>query len=326
MMTAPLITVIMPAYNSVQYIEKAIKSVLNQTYSRLELLIIDDGSNDGTREIINQQRQIDDRIHLICLDNQGSGAARNEGLRRANGEYIAFIDADDYYDQNFLLQGMRLAEQGCDCIVYNYQRFNSDQETLYRVEPTPLKSYSAVWNKLYRKECWDNLSFPQNMKIEDFEVVPIAVGSAKKIGFVSDTFYYYRIHQISITHQTDINEAREAVKACQLLFENMKKKAVSFNQDDLALYINSFLYSHLYTCMSRLSTKDEKKAAFNIITTYSKALNKQVFNSAKTLVAPSKSKQLRNDLMTTLFNAGYFNLGLLLVNSMAKLFGKRGVK
>ena len=75
MMTAPLITVIMPVYNSVQYVETAIKSVLNQTYSQLELLIIDDGSNDGTREIINQQRQIDDRIHIICLDNQGSGAA-----------------------------------------------------------------------------------------------------------------------------------------------------------------------------------------------------------------------------------------------------------
>lgn len=326
MMTAPLITVIMPVYNSVQYIEKAIKSVLNQTYSQLELLIIDDGSNDGTREIINQQQQIDDRIHLICLDNQGSGAARNEGLRRATGEYIAFIDADDYYNQNFLLQGMRLAEQGYDCIVYNYKRFNDQQETLYYVEPTPLKSYSAVWNKLYRKECWDNLSFPQNMKIEDFEVVPIAVGSAKKIGFISDTFYYYRIHQTSITHQTDINEAREAVKACQLLFANMKKKTVSFPKDDLATYINSFLYSHLYTCMSRLSTKDEKKAAFEIIATYSKTLNKQVFNSPKTLVAPSKLKQLRNDLMTTLFSAGCFNLGLRLVDLMAKLFGKKGVK
>ncbi|OYS57456.1 hypothetical protein CBF93_09390 [Limosilactobacillus reuteri] len=325
-MTAPLITVIMPAYNSVQYIEKAIKSVLNQTYSQLELLIIDDGSNDGTREIINKQRQIDERIQLNCLDNQGSGTARNEGLRRANGEYIAFIDADDYYDQNFLLQGMKLAEQGYDCIVYNYQRFNGDQETLYRVEPTPLKSYSAVWNKLYRKECWDNLSFPQNMKIEDFEVVPIAVGSAKKIGFVSDTFYYYRIHQISITHQTDINEARETVKACQLLFENMKKKTVNFPKDDLATYINNFLYSHLYTCISRLGTRNEKNIAFEIIATYSQTLNKQVFNSAKTLVASSKSKQLRNDLMTTLFSAGYFNLGLLLVNSMAKIFGKRGEK
>ena len=70
MMTAPLITVIMPVYNSVQYVETAIKSVLNQTYSQLELLIIDDGSNDGTRDIINQQQQSDDRIRLICLDNQ----------------------------------------------------------------------------------------------------------------------------------------------------------------------------------------------------------------------------------------------------------------
>ena len=90
MMTAPRITVIMPVYNSVQYVETAIKSVLNQTYSQLELLIIDDGSNDGTREIINQQQQSDDRIRLICLDNQGSGAARNKGLRRGTGEYVAF--------------------------------------------------------------------------------------------------------------------------------------------------------------------------------------------------------------------------------------------
>ena len=134
------------------------------------------------------------------------------------------------------------------------------------------------------------------------------------------------MHQISITHQTDINEARETVKACQLLFENMKKKTVNFPKDDLATYINNFLYSHLYTCISRLGTRNEKNIAFEIIATYSQTLNKQVFNSAKTLVASSKSKQLRNDLMTTLFSAGYFNLGLLLVNSMAKLFGKRGVK
>ena len=325
-MVSPLITVIMPVYNSVQYIEEAIKSVLTQTYSQLELLIIDDGSNDGTREIINQQKALDDRIQLICLQNQGSGAARNEGIRRANGDYIAFIDADDYYDPNFLLKGIELIKKGYDCIVYNYQRFNGDQETLYRVEPTPLNSYSAVWNKLYQRECWQNLLFPQDMKIEDFEVIPIAVGSAKKIGYVPDTFYYYRIHQTSITHQTDIGEAREAVKACQLLFENMKRKAVSFNQSNLVIYINSFLYSHLYTCISRLSTRDEKKAALHIITTYSKALNTQVFNSSKTLVASSKLKQLRNDLMIALFKAGWFNGGLLLVNLMAKLFGKRGVK
>ena len=96
----PLISIIVPAYNASKYIENTVKSILNQTYNNIEVMIINDGSTDDTELIIQEIINSDSRIKLISTENLGAGHARNEGLKNSNGQYIRFCDSDDFYPEN----------------------------------------------------------------------------------------------------------------------------------------------------------------------------------------------------------------------------------
>ena len=98
----PLVSVIMPAYNSEKYLGKSIESALAQAYEKFELIIVDDGSKDGTKSIVEQYAKNDIRIKLLEQANQGVSAARNKGLDTATGEYVAFLDSDDLWDADNL--------------------------------------------------------------------------------------------------------------------------------------------------------------------------------------------------------------------------------
>lgn len=106
----PLVSVIMPAYNSEKYIGKSIESVLAQDYQAFELLIIDDGSKDRTKNIAEQYAERDARIRVFSQPNQGVSVARNKGLDVATGKYVAFLDSDDWWDANNLSNMVKTAE------------------------------------------------------------------------------------------------------------------------------------------------------------------------------------------------------------------------
>ena len=103
-MDNPLISVIIPVYNSEKYLERALDSVLNQTYKDLEIIVVDDGSTDGSGKIIAKYQKKDPRIISIRQKNSGQAAARNAGIRLAKGEFLAFLDGDDAYDKDFILK------------------------------------------------------------------------------------------------------------------------------------------------------------------------------------------------------------------------------
>src|SRR5690554_7984530 len=94
----PKISVIIPVYNKAPYLEQCLNSVINQTYKNLEIIIIDDGSTDNSLEICEKYRKKDERIQLISQENQGVSVARNKGIQKASGEWIYFLDADDYLE------------------------------------------------------------------------------------------------------------------------------------------------------------------------------------------------------------------------------------
>lgn len=114
-----MISVIMPAYNTEQYIKKSIQSVLEQTYRDFELIIVDDGSMDGTGETIQQMMQIDTRIKLITQDNQGVSVARNRGMKTAQGKCISFLDSDDIWEPTFLEKMYNFLMTGEKQLVYS---------------------------------------------------------------------------------------------------------------------------------------------------------------------------------------------------------------
>jgi len=118
----PLVSVVMPCYNAAAYLEQAVGSVLGQTLADLELIVVDDGSRDASPEILARLAQEDDRLRLLHQDNRGPYPARNLGLRHARGKYVAFLDADDWWDRTFLEKMHRaLSESGADLAYCGWQ-------------------------------------------------------------------------------------------------------------------------------------------------------------------------------------------------------------
>ena len=121
-MNVPLVSVIIPVFNGERYIEQAVRSVMNQTYEKWELFVIDDGSSDSTCDIVRRLAQEDSRIQLLCnAENMGAAKTRNRGLELSSGEYAAFIDSDDrWHPEKLMLQLRRLTEEKADLVYTSY--------------------------------------------------------------------------------------------------------------------------------------------------------------------------------------------------------------
>lgn len=124
-----LVSIITPCYNGSKYISETIDSVLNQTYSNWEMIVIDDGSRDNSSEIVNNYLKKDKRIRLLQQENKGCAAARNNGIRNAKGRYIALLDADDVWYPNFLDEQLKfMKEKNAVCVFSEYERIDGDSK------------------------------------------------------------------------------------------------------------------------------------------------------------------------------------------------------
>ena len=128
-----LVSIITPCYNGAKYIKETIDSVLAQTYQQWEMIIVDDGSKDNSAEIINEYTKADNRIRLIQQENAGSAAARNNGIRQAEGQYIALLDADDIWHKDFLEKQIAFMKaEDTVCVFCSYNRINEQSQVILR--------------------------------------------------------------------------------------------------------------------------------------------------------------------------------------------------
>lgn len=218
----PLISVIVPIYQVEKYLEQCLDSILNQTYRQLEIILVDDGSPDRCGEICDQYASQDSRIQVIHQTNQGLSAARNAGMDIATGEYISFIDSDDYIDSHFyekMEQGFQhypeapiitcLAYQNEEGYITPYTHKNTNQpefhSTLTFCEDCILGKMSVVvWNKLFRSELMKDIRFRVGRIFEDslfmHDLYPILKQYPGDVVVIPHYLYYYRIRQGSICH------------------------------------------------------------------------------------------------------------------------------
>ena len=140
------VSIVVPIYNSEKYLSRCIDSILNQTYLNIEVILVNDGSRDGSLKVCNEYLLLDGRIKLIDQENRGAGVARNSGLKIADGEYIAFIDADDEIDPQMISDFVKIAlENKPDVICSNYLAYEADN-IKYRIIKNDLK-YGCVLNR-----------------------------------------------------------------------------------------------------------------------------------------------------------------------------------
>ena len=207
-----MISVIVPVYKVEPYLRQCVDSILNQIYQDIEVLLIDDGSPDGCGEICDEYARKDNRVRVFHTENRGLSATRNLGLREANGEYIGFVDSDDWIEPDmYELLLRRIQETGADISVcggwyeaIDYRREFAFTEAVY----THIESLehlvdgginNGVWNKLYCRELFKDISFPEGKSSEDISVMQRVICAADKLVTISAIKYYYRVRPESIT-------------------------------------------------------------------------------------------------------------------------------
>lgn len=210
-----MISIIVPVYNKEQYIKKCLDSLINQTYENIEIIIINDGSTDDSEKIIKEYD--DKRIKYYKNKNQGIGKTRNYGIEKSQGNYIMFVDIDDYIDKNACEILLKKAKtNNNDIVITNYYNVEKDKITKNNIEKITkhsineekdilLKVNLAPWNKIYKKELIisNNIKFEENLKYEDAVFVIEALIKANNIGQIDDYLYYYVIHEESETTVRD---------------------------------------------------------------------------------------------------------------------------
>lgn len=229
-----MISIIVPVYNVEKYVRKCLDSVVGQTYEDLEILIVDDGSIDGSGAICDEYATLDERIKVFHTGNRGLSAARNLGLDNAHGEWIGFVDSDDWIEPDmyeFLLK--RAKETGVDIVECGVSRDYPRKSIKCRAnnsilsgkdaEIALIKDYirTSVWNKIYRNFLFDNIRFPEGRDFEDI-LTTHKILSNRTITGVEGLSYHYTQRNSSISQNHDIKNLIDYWTAHKQRFEDLK--------------------------------------------------------------------------------------------------------
>lgn len=226
-----LVTVIVPAYNVEQYIERCIDSLLNQTYSNIEILVIDDGSTDNTGGLIDNLSAADKRIVGYHKSNGGLSDARNYGLDRMNGSYVTFIDSDDFVSNDYIehlmsiihnknadiaiVQALVFSEEGNIKSKNDYDfAIVSCEEAVRRMLIRNGITHSAC-GKLYKSKLWEKIRFPYQRLFEDYLTIFDVFSKASYIAISNAKIYYYFQRAGSIMHTQCNKKTVSIVRATQ---------------------------------------------------------------------------------------------------------------
>lgn len=213
------ISVIVPVYNMEKYLEKCLDSLVNQTLKEIEIIVINDGSTDNSYKILDKyKKKYSDILTVINTENNGISIARNIGIKEATGEYIAFIDSDDYVDINMFSDCYLYAKKNnLDIVVLDYYKLyeNNGKLEYFKIKDfdnTNIKNNpkllfeinSSPWNKIYKRSLFDKTTiFPEKTKYEDLGLIPILLDKANNIGYLNKAYNYYLIRGKSETTTID---------------------------------------------------------------------------------------------------------------------------
>ncbi len=291
------ISIIIPVFKVEEYLPKCIESIIGQTYTNLEIILVDDGSPDKCGAICDEYAKKDSRIRVIHKENAGVAMARNDGIEIATGDYISFIDSDDWIAENayeVLYNGLKEHDAECsvggcvtvlekDGVLEPQERERkgvyclSAQEAMKGV----LLGGSAVWNRLFKKEVFQEIRFPVG-RVNDDEVVALhAYAECKKIVFLDEDTYYYRIRSNSITTSKFSLRKVDCYYNSADNLEFIKKVCPELIPCAEFKYIKAMLYS--YVNLKRMK-KDEKA--------------KSVLKNIKKDIKANKSMALKNSYIT----------------------------
>lgn len=230
----PVISVIVPVYNTEQYLEKCVDSIRNQTYSKLEIILVDDGSLDHCDKICDQFAKIDSRIVAIHQENGGQAKARNTGIDQAKGEFYLFVDSDDYIDESMVERMYnRIQRDRSDLAVCGYLFLDEQGNKLdvFTIQDSVLSGFqllekayegiensfllnSIIWNKLYNRTLFEQIRFPEGRIQEDEATVYKLFDQCHSVSILPEPLYYYVRHSNSTMTSKYSVRRLDGVEAC----------------------------------------------------------------------------------------------------------------
>lgn len=229
-----LISIVVPVYNVEDYLDKCILSIVNQTYSKIEIILVDDGSIDESARICDEWKKKDERIVVIHKENGGLSSARNVGVKIAKGDYIGFVDSDDYVDlQMYEKLYFTMKKNNADMVICDYYFLDEDGQKLEDEESFIIDEvlnrnqafqkldmskqnywrYVTAWNKLYKREILEKVRFREGKIHEDEFSIHHFIEKCNKIITIKDKLYFYVKHEGSITTSKFSLKRLDAVEA-----------------------------------------------------------------------------------------------------------------
>lgn len=289
-----LLSVIVPIYNSEKFLEKCINSLISQSYKYLDIILINDGSTDGSGNICKKYEMIDERIHVIEKANSGVSKTRNIGLDKAVGEFITFVDSDDYIDSKmYEVMMSEFDSQDIDIVECGYKSVNQQGvETVYELtNEVIVGSYACLqhylvgkncknfnWNKIFKKELFRGLKYPSIRYSEDYWMNIYLFERCRKKKTVSNAFYFYLQHTESACHQFLPNERIKTIEMMKMVNSYIGEK-----YSKLAIHTKYYILNQiiaLYIDIERFdkTMKSEEQLLIDDYIRYFKPLNDYLKN------------------------------------------------
>ena len=265
----PKISIVVPVYNVEKYLDKCINSILNQTLSEFELILIDDGSKDSSGLICDKYAESDKRIKVIHKSNGGMSSARNVGLDVAKGKYIGFVDSDDWIESDMYELLYNICEDNncdianCSSIIHYEQKtvINGGHSLIIHNKEEAMKTMlegklydEVVWTKLIKRKILNEIRFTEGIVYEDTDFTYRVIDKAQKVGCIGEPKYHYIKRQNGI-----MNIAKKDLKIDGVLVYNEMYKFFRTNYLNLSELVANKLVNHAMYILDNISNSDDFK-------------------------------------------------------------------
>ena len=282
------VSVIIPVYKVEEYLDRCLVSVVNQTYTNLEIILVDDGSPDNSGALCDEWAKKDSRIRVIHKENGGLSSARNAGIKESTGKLLSFVDSDDFIDENMIsvLVKMHLDSNCKMCCCSYFKHFDANREKAEKQDISEV-SYitcefkniylidnmlgvdNSSWNKIYDKELFNDILFPEGMIYEDLYIMDRVMYKANDIAVTDYKGYYYCVNPQSITRDISPKKRYALTMGLKRREAFLEEKGLSelYKKAQATILLNSYYQYYFarskkdkeYTKITLLDIKEYRK-------------------------------------------------------------------
>ena len=284
-MSCPLVSIIVPIYNSAKYLSKCVDSLINQYYTNIQIVLVNDGSTDNSETICKQYVVSDSRVTYIEKENGGVSDARNVGLDNSKGEIIAFVDPDDWIDLHAIEESVKvLLDDNSDIVTFGVNYINEDGEKIRKAvakakecleTEEAMKEFlnynkikQQVWDKIYKKSIINGIRFEKGRAIEDVFWVHQILGEAKRISVIASAYYYYLQRSDSVMGKGYSTKWLDILDALRQRCDYIEDRFPGLYNEALRLYIRTCMYHTQLSLRANLEQRFIEKNILSRISFY----------------------------------------------------------